>query len=52
MATTNELKSECPHCKSRNTVRIVQTIGKWLHFCFACGKRFELKIGDERALAT
>jgi transposase-like protein len=43
----NEKKSECPHCKSTNTVRIGQTVGKWLHFCFECGKRFELKLNAD-----
>jgi len=27
-------------------VRVGQTVGKWMHFCFSCGKRFELKISD------
>jgi hypothetical protein len=39
--------SPCPHCDSSNTVRIGQLIGRWLHFCFDCGKRFEAK--EERA---
>jgi hypothetical protein len=39
----------CPHCESSNTVRIGQLIGKWLHFCFDCGKRFEAR--EERAEA-
>jgi transposase-like protein len=42
--TITNANSQCPHCKSTNTVRIGQTVGKWLHFCFACGKKFELKI--------
>jgi hypothetical protein len=39
----------CPHCQSSNTVRIGLLIGKWLHFCFDCGKRFEAK--EEKAEA-
>jgi hypothetical protein len=47
MFTTNN-QSQCPHCESKNTVRVGQTVGKWLHFCFGCGKRFELKLDNER----
>ena len=42
----------CPHCKCDNTVRMGQTVGKWLHFCFGCGKRFELKISDDSEVAS
>jgi transposase-like protein len=42
-AATTNVASPCPHCQSTNTVRIGQIVGKWLHFCFACGKRFEEK---------
>jgi hypothetical protein len=42
----------CPHCKCDNTVRMGQTVGKWLHFCFGCGKRFELKIADDSQVAS
>jgi transposase-like protein len=52
IVTTNDGKSECPHCKSANTVRVGQTVGKWMHFCFSCGKRFELKLGSEREAAN
>jgi transposase-like protein len=52
VTTTNDGKSECPHCKSVNTVRIGQTVGKWMHFCFSCGKRFELKLGSDREAAS
>ncbi len=43
----NHGNSSCPHCESSNTVRIGLLIGKWLHFCFDCGRRFEAK--EERA---
>lgn len=33
----------CPFCRSNNTVRIVLIVGKWVHFCFDCGRRFEEK---------
>lgn len=42
-AATTHTTGTCPHCKSTNTVRIGLLIGKWLHFCFDCGKRFEEK---------
>jgi transposase-like protein len=40
-AASTRITSPCPHCKSSNTVRIGLIVGKWLHFCFECGKRFE-----------
>jgi transposase-like protein len=43
----SSVTAACPHCSSTNTVRIGQLVGTWLHFCFACGKRFERK-DDER----
>ena len=42
-AATTHTTGTCPHCKSTNTVRIGLLVGKWLHFCFDCGKRFEEK---------
>jgi transposase-like protein len=52
VTTTNEAKSQCPHCQSTNTVRIGQTVGKWLHFCFSCGRRFELKLSNGKEVPS
>jgi transposase-like protein len=43
VTASTQLTAPCPHCKSSHTVRIGMIVGKWLHFCFDCGKRFEEK---------
>jgi len=52
VSDTNKTNSECPHCKSTHTVRLGQAVGKWMHFCFTCGKRFEVKIGSDREVSN